>query len=166
MVVREKYLSQFVLTERDFKGNLEAYNNYLEMVEDFCFNLVHKIDVKETERRIEEYIEANKALITNAQQARRREMEDSRMDILEQERYLAERRAAAIRERDQSKVTAALRNESMLGQMISRSQFSVAAGGMGASALAMATDGMSSTARKRRPLASDSPVGVSGLWGV
>ncbi|TPX63924.1 hypothetical protein SpCBS45565_g06243 [Spizellomyces sp. 'palustris'] len=47
----------------DFKGNLRAYNDYLEDVEEIMFNLINDVDVKETNERIKKYEQENKDLI-------------------------------------------------------------------------------------------------------
>jgi len=60
--IRRRLLRDFNRKEQDF-ANLDAYNDYLEMVETYIFNLANRIDVEETERKIAEYRETNKDLI-------------------------------------------------------------------------------------------------------
>ncbi|CAF0795680.1 unnamed protein product [Rotaria sordida] len=61
--IRKRILKDFNRKEQDF-DSLDAYNDYLEMVETYIFNLTNKTDVEETERKINEYKEANKEVIT------------------------------------------------------------------------------------------------------
>jgi CDK-activating kinase assembly factor MAT1 len=49
--------------EDDFE-DLRSYNDYLEEVENLTFNLIYKIDVAETKRKLAEYAEHHKAEIT------------------------------------------------------------------------------------------------------
>ncbi|CAF1589117.1 unnamed protein product, partial [Adineta steineri] len=61
--IRKAILKDFNRKEQDFTSP-DAYNDYLEMVETYIFNLTNKIDVEETERKILEYKDANKEVIT------------------------------------------------------------------------------------------------------
>lgn len=60
--VRRRVGKLFNKTEGDF-DSLRAYNNYLEEVEAILFNLIHNIDVPQTEARIAAYQTSNKSLI-------------------------------------------------------------------------------------------------------
>ncbi|KAJ3225727.1 TFIIH/NER complex subunit [Clydaea vesicula] len=48
----------------DFGGDLKAFNNYLEDVEDILFNLINNVDVEDTTARIEKFRLENKELIS------------------------------------------------------------------------------------------------------
>ncbi|CAF4103302.1 unnamed protein product [Rotaria socialis] len=60
--IRKRILKDFNRKEQDF-DSLDAYNDYLELLETYIFNLTNKVDVEETERKIAEYKEANKDII-------------------------------------------------------------------------------------------------------
>ncbi|CAF2645045.1 unnamed protein product [Rotaria sp. Silwood2] len=60
--IRKRILKDFNRKEQDF-DSLDVYNDYLEMVETYIFNLTNKIDVEETEQKIVEYKETNKEVI-------------------------------------------------------------------------------------------------------
>ncbi|KAJ3107841.1 TFIIH/NER complex subunit [Phlyctochytrium planicorne] len=47
----------------DFGGDLRAYNDYLEEVEELMFNLINDVDVQGTNERIEKFRQENKDLI-------------------------------------------------------------------------------------------------------
>jgi len=49
--IRKRLLKDFNRKEQDF-STLDSYNDYLEMVEIYIFNLTNKIDIEETERKI------------------------------------------------------------------------------------------------------------------
>lgn len=64
-------LHSFNKTEVDFKS-VEAYNKYLEEVEDWTFKLLHERDVEETESAIRRYLVENVSTIeSNAERANR-----------------------------------------------------------------------------------------------
>ncbi|KAI8819725.1 CDK-activating kinase assembly factor MAT1-domain-containing protein [Fimicolochytrium jonesii] len=48
----------------DFKGNLKAFNDYLEEVEEILFNLINEVDVKETRERVKKYEAENRDTIS------------------------------------------------------------------------------------------------------
>ena len=60
--IRRRILREFCKTEDEFE-NLRSYNDYLEMVEDIIYNLCNNIDILETNKKIAEYKEENKAHI-------------------------------------------------------------------------------------------------------
>jgi CDK-activating kinase assembly factor MAT1 len=101
--------NSFNRCEEDFDTLLD-YNNYLNDVEDITFNLVNKIDVAETERKLVAYAEANKQAISN-NMARESQTKLSRESIKAHENDLTRlRREAAqiedeqrLREREESR---------------------------------------------------------------
>ncbi|KAF9262201.1 CDK-activating kinase assembly factor [Marasmius fiardii PR-910] len=61
VAVRRRLAKEFNKRREDF-DDLRSYNDYLEEVEDIAFNLIHNINVSETEARIATYKAANAAL--------------------------------------------------------------------------------------------------------
>ncbi|GLB35136.1 putative transcription repair factor TFIIH subunit Tfb3 [Lyophyllum shimeji] len=62
VAVRRRIAKEFNKRREDFH-DLRSYNDYLEEVEDITFNLIHDIDVAQTEARIKAYRAENAALI-------------------------------------------------------------------------------------------------------
>ncbi|KAJ8517320.1 hypothetical protein ONZ45_g5498 [Pleurotus djamor] len=62
VAIRRRVAKEFNKRRDDFI-DLRAYNDYLEEVEDITFNLIHEIDIPQTEARILKYREENAALI-------------------------------------------------------------------------------------------------------
>ncbi|KAG6333984.1 hypothetical protein ID866_5107 [Astraeus odoratus] len=62
VAVRRRIAKEFNKRREDFP-DLRSYNDYLEEVEDVTFNLIHEINIPETEARIEAYRRENAALI-------------------------------------------------------------------------------------------------------
>jgi len=60
--VRRRVAKIYNKQEKDFPS-LQAYNNYLEEVEEITFNLIHRIDLERTEARIAMHEHANRSLI-------------------------------------------------------------------------------------------------------
>ena len=94
--IRRKILRDFNKTEDDF-DSLRAYNDYLEMVEDIIFNLSHNTDILETNKKIAEYKEVNKALIAKNRHKTKNEMIELE-DILAEEEKLANKVKAEAEE--------------------------------------------------------------------
>ena len=63
--------TRFTRSESDFAGDPDAYNDYLEMLEDCVYNLTNDVDVESTEKRIQEY---------EQQQQQQQQSEDNRTD--------------------------------------------------------------------------------------
>lgn len=83
--VRQAVKKTFNKSEQDF-NSLEEYNNYLEEVETIIFNLVHGIDVEETERKLAAYEMANRNLIkANTLRQKQEEEMQEEQQILEKE---------------------------------------------------------------------------------
>eukprot|EP00048_Salpingoeca_helianthica_P003889 m.71549 g.71549 ORF g.71549 m.71549 type:complete len:358 (-) comp12954_c0_seq1:54-1127(-) len=94
MIVRKRDLKDFVLMEADF-ATLDEFNAYLEMVEDFAYNLVNEVDVEATRERIQIFLRDNKDRIEKARRARRREKEEADFMFAEYEREKKQKREAA-----------------------------------------------------------------------
>ncbi|KAK0525951.1 TFIIH/NER complex subunit [Tilletia horrida] len=60
--VRRRVARIYNKQEKDFP-TLQAYNDYLEEVEEITFNLIHRIDLERTEARIAMHEHANRSLI-------------------------------------------------------------------------------------------------------
>ncbi|KAJ1941329.1 TFIIH/NER complex subunit, partial [Linderina pennispora] len=60
--IRKRIAMTFNKRQEDFK-TLNAFNDYLEMVEDITFNLLNDVDVQETEEKIGRYKRENRDLI-------------------------------------------------------------------------------------------------------
>jgi len=103
--VRQIDLREFTLTESDFE-TLQEYNNYLEMVEDFAYNLVNEIDVPETQARIKQYLEDNRARLRLASRKRQDELNELQRSLRDEEAAREERRrhAKAEQEREASEI--------------------------------------------------------------
>ncbi|CCM02919.1 uncharacterized protein FIBRA_05033 [Fibroporia radiculosa] len=95
VAVRRRIAKEFNKRMEDFP-DLRSYNDYLEEVEDITFNLIHDIEIPETEARIAAYRRENAALIElNIQREEQynrllKEQEDA-------ERQEREHRAAELR---------------------------------------------------------------------
>ena len=100
--VRKRVALTFNKRQDDF-DSLREYNDYLEEVEQITFNLVNKIDVKETEAKLLEYETANKELIsTNAARQAAEMMAFAQATEAEKEsQRLA--REMAVREREEER---------------------------------------------------------------
>ncbi|CUS12452.1 unnamed protein product [Tuber aestivum] len=100
--VRKRVALTFNKRQDDF-DTLREYNDYLEEVEQITFNLVNKIDVKETEAKLVEYETANKELIsTNAARQAAEMMAFAQATEAEKEsQRLA--REMAVREREEER---------------------------------------------------------------
>ncbi|CAH7666173.1 RNA polymerase II transcription factor B subunit 3 [Phakopsora pachyrhizi] len=96
VVIRRRISKYFNKRREDFKS-LEAYNNYLEEVEDITFNLINGVDVAETEAKIKQFQIENQELIAQnaVHEARQAELNKRREEILRKERET--RKAELIR---------------------------------------------------------------------
>ncbi|KAK4053329.1 TFIIH/NER complex subunit [Microbotryomycetes sp. JL221] len=85
LAIRKKMARTFNKTESDFVSP-EAYNKYLEEVEEWTFKLIQEQDVEETEAAIRRYLEANRDSIeANAEQSQRDKEALKRLDELERQ---------------------------------------------------------------------------------
>lgn len=67
--VRRRYMKWFNKRREDFDSD-EAYDNYLEMVEEIVYNVVNNIDVEATKERVEKYRQQNQLEIGQNQAKR------------------------------------------------------------------------------------------------
>lgn len=74
--IRKRVFNVFNKTIEDFGNDLDAYNKYLEEVEDIVCNLDHGVDVEKTEERLRSYEELNKQLILNNIERSKKDMEN------------------------------------------------------------------------------------------
>ncbi|KAI8809428.1 CDK-activating kinase assembly factor MAT1-domain-containing protein [Cladochytrium replicatum] len=63
VMVRKKVGKYFNKRLEDFNGDLRAYNDYLEEVEEIMFNLANDVDVNQTNERIQKFRQENKDII-------------------------------------------------------------------------------------------------------
>ena len=90
-----RFQSSFNKRQSDF-DTLKQYNDYLEEVESLTFNLIHGIDLTETESKISAYESLNKSSITaNAALAASEQAAFTHNQELERQSILAAREAAA-----------------------------------------------------------------------
>lgn len=73
--IRKRVFNVFNKTIDDFNGDSEAFNKYLEDIEDIVYNLDHGIDVVKTEEKLRTYEELNKQLIQNNMERNRQDTE-------------------------------------------------------------------------------------------
>lgn len=86
--VRRRYMKWFNKRREDFDSD-EAYDDYLEMVEDIVFKVVNNIDVEATKERVEKYRQQNQLEIGQNQAKRvdEQKSEAERVVALERLRY-------------------------------------------------------------------------------
>ena len=72
VVVRSDILAKFNKREKDF-SSLQEYNDYLEMVESFIFNILNMVDVEETNEAIKRYIQDNEKNIRKNKELKSKE---------------------------------------------------------------------------------------------
>ncbi|KAK5703670.1 TFIIH/NER complex subunit [Elasticomyces elasticus] len=100
--IRKRVARIFNQREEDFESLL-AYNDHLNDVEDWTFNLINGIDVEDTNRKLEAYARAhNQEIEQNAQMAVQEKESFSVKEKLDKEQA-KERRAAARREAQEEK---------------------------------------------------------------
>lgn len=98
--IRKRVAAVFNMREDDFV-DLNAYNNYLNEVEDLTFDLVFATDPAvraAAERRLEEYEDNNKAQIEKARRAGRAADEATRQRLAAEREAAKQRQAEALRE--------------------------------------------------------------------
>jgi CDK-activating kinase assembly factor MAT1 len=88
--VRRRVGRWFNKREEDFE-NLSRYNDYLEEVESITFNLINGVDKEETELRISNYLNSNKASIQNNVRSQEVETEVQREKELADKAFRSER---------------------------------------------------------------------------
>lgn len=100
--IRKRIAAIFNRREDDFES-LDDYNDYLNLVEDMTYNIVNKIDVEATERKIAEYAEEN-AKVINANAALASQESEDLKAMLKAQKHQAElRRKAALREQEEER---------------------------------------------------------------
>lgn len=118
-IVRRRLLSIFNKQQYDFDTLLQ-YNNYLDMVEDYIYNIVHGIETEKTESEIREYEKKNLKEIAERQFRKKEDDERQQRKMIEEE---AAKQARLKELHDLEKQERLLRkeytrqtNELMLGQ--------------------------------------------------
>ncbi|KAI3654110.1 hypothetical protein MP228_000829 [Amoeboaphelidium protococcarum] len=84
----------FQKSEDDFKGDLRAYNDYLEKIEDMIFEMVNDPDVQAVNVKIDQLQKQNQDALFQNTQAEEEEDELLRLAVQQQEREIELRRAA------------------------------------------------------------------------
>lgn len=104
--IRKRIANIFNRREDEF-DTLMDYNNYLNEVEDITFNLIYKVDVEETERRISAYADQNaKAITSNAALASQEVQDYSALQAAEREQARMRREAARREEEEERRARA------------------------------------------------------------
>ena len=100
--IRRRVAAVFNRREDEFES-LRDYNDYLNEVEDITFNLIHSIDIEQTQRRFEAYQKANeRQIVENASLAEQEKL--SFRELQQQQREEAKQlRQAARREEEDEK---------------------------------------------------------------
>lgn len=106
--IRKKVAKVFNRREEEF-DSLREYNDYLNEVEDITFNLIHKIDIEETERRFQKHEDDwREAIKENASLAQQEQMQYAEQQKAEREkarRRREEARREEIEERREAEAT-------------------------------------------------------------
>ncbi|KAF1812109.1 CDK-activating kinase assembly factor [Eremomyces bilateralis CBS 781.70] len=100
--VRKRVAKVFNRREDEFDSLLD-YNNYLNEVEDLTFNLIHKIDVDATEKKLKAYEEANKAAIRENEVLASQETQSLQAQEAAEKEHARLRREAALREAEEER---------------------------------------------------------------
>ena len=95
---RRKYLKWFNKRRDNFETDKD-YDDYLEMVEDIIYNLVHEIDVEATKARVDKYRREN-ADVIGLNQARRLEEDRAAAERVAEEERVRLARLAEVRAED------------------------------------------------------------------
>ncbi|KAF4553087.1 RNA polymerase II transcription factor B subunit 3-like protein [Elsinoe fawcettii] len=100
--IRKRIAAVFNRREDEFDTLLD-YNNYLNDVEDITYNLINKIDVEETEKKLQAYSASNKeAIASNAAIESQSAQDQTALQAAEREQARL-RREAARREEEQER---------------------------------------------------------------
>ncbi|GAB7349431.1 hypothetical protein MBLNU459_g8541t1 [Dothideomycetes sp. NU459] len=104
--IRRRVAAVFNRREDEFDSLLD-YNNYLNEVEDITFNLVNRIDVEETEKRMASYANQNSTSISANAALASEEMQDySALQAAEREQARLRREAARREEEEERRAKA------------------------------------------------------------
>ena len=99
--IRRRVAAVFNRREDEF-DSLMDYNNYLNEVEDITFNLVNRLDVEDTERKMASYANQNsRAITSNAAMASQEIHDYSALQAAEKEQARFRREAARREEEDE-----------------------------------------------------------------
>jgi CDK-activating kinase assembly factor MAT1 len=84
--VRQRVSRTFNKQQQDFE-TLQEYNDYLEQVEIIIFNLVNRVDIEETETRLQAYEQANRnQILANSLRQKQEDVQLEQLQALEMER--------------------------------------------------------------------------------
>ena len=98
--IRRRVADVFNKREEDFDTLLD-YNNYLNDVEDLTFNLIHKIDLEESENKLEAYKLENEQSISQNKALASQELQSAEVRRLMEQEQVKLRREAARREEEE-----------------------------------------------------------------
>lgn len=110
--IRKRILRDYNKKEEDF-GSLDEYNDYLEDIENIIFNLTNNIDIIGTNKRIEQYKQANRELILKNKSKLGRE-ENELEELLEIEKQAEEERKRQLEDVDKENKKKKLREKEAL----------------------------------------------------
>lgn len=117
LTIRRRILRDYNKREEDFV-TLREYNDYLEEIETIIYNLVHNIDVVETNKRVEQYKKDNKEQIVKSKsKLGRREHEVEEMLELEK-RKNEERRIELARQEAEAKKKKIREKEALIDELM------------------------------------------------
>lgn len=109
--IRKTVAKVFNRREDEFES-LRDYNDYLNEVEDITFNLINRIDLEETERRLHEHEQAHKEEIKeNASLAQQEQIRYAEMQKAEREQMRRRREEARREEMEERKEVEANRRD-------------------------------------------------------
>ncbi|KAI3383883.1 hypothetical protein SNEBB_008835 [Seison nebaliae] len=91
LLIRNKMMNIFNKLPHNFES-VDDYNDYLEMVEDYVYNLTYNIDVDETNKNIIKYREENKKVIKENRNLRKKEEIELEQYIQEEEELQMKRK--------------------------------------------------------------------------
>ncbi|KAK4529239.1 hypothetical protein CCYA_CCYA01G0096 [Cyanidiococcus yangmingshanensis] len=97
--IRRRILRDFNKLPEDFSSD-QDYEDYLELVEEIIYNLVHGIEVERTNERIAAYRKENAALIRR-NQLKRQEREQTEAALLAEEERARQRRLEILARADE-----------------------------------------------------------------
>ncbi|KAI3638778.1 hypothetical protein MIR68_003276 [Amoeboaphelidium protococcarum] len=92
--IRKRVWRIFQKSEDDFNGDLRAYNDYLEKIEDMIFEMVNDPDVQAVNVKIDQLQKQNQDALFQNTQAEEEEDELLRLAVQQQEREIELRRVA------------------------------------------------------------------------
>eukprot|EP01147_Barroeca_monosierra_P000273 gene273-3648_t len=96
VVIRKKELKGLNLRLEDFHGNTRKYNDYLEMKEDIVYNLENNIDVNQTRRTLQLFVDRHKDAISANRNRAERELKRQQQLNRERQRAIQQAEEEAI----------------------------------------------------------------------